>query len=267
MAPSDGHPLALELSDVTRRHDERTVLGPLDWQVGARERWAVLGPNGSGKTSLLRIAALWDHPSSGSVTVLGERLGATDVRTVRRTVGFTSAAMADQLRPSLRAEDVVVTGLTGALEPWWHDYDDADRRRARRALAGVGCATLAERTMGTLSSGERQRVLLARSLVRDPALVILDEPAAGLDLGGREELVAGLDRLASEQPTTAIILVSHHVEELPSCITHVLLLRAGQVQACGPAEDVLASGPVSATFGVSVTVDRHGGRWSARISS
>jgi iron complex transport system ATP-binding protein len=256
---------ALRLTDVVVRHGDSLALAGVSWAVSADERWVVLGANGSGKTTLLRIAALRLHPSRGEVEVLGEQLGRTDVRTLRTRIGFTSAAVADLLRPDLTAHDAVLTARRGALEPWWHTYDDLDHEQARHRLAQVGCAHLADRRFGTLSSGERQRVLLARSLVGSPDLLLLDEPAAGLDLGGREELVATLGQLASDPTIPPTILVTHHLEEIPPGATHALLLRAGAVVAAGPIEQVLVPDAMSTTFGLDIEVERHGARWSARV--
>ena len=188
-----------------------TILDGVDLEVRSGRRWLLLGPNGCGKTSLLRIAALYEHPSAGVVEVLGERLGETDVRVLRRRIGFVSAALADQLRPTLSAFDAVRTARYGALEPWWHRYSADDDDRAMHCLDRMGVGRLADHAMITLSSGERSRVLLARSLMNEPAVVLLDEPSSGLDLAGREQLVDALDHLAgdprrlrsSSSPTTS----------------------------------------------------------------
>jgi iron complex transport system ATP-binding protein len=255
----------LRLVDVGLRRDEARILDGITWEVRPDERWVVLGPNGCGKTTLLRIAALRLHPSTGTVEVLGQQLGRTDVRTLRTRIAFSSAALADSLRPALSAGDVVMTARRGALEPWWHTYDDEDRALARARLADVGCRGFEQRAFGTLSSGERQRVLLARCLVTDPGLLLLDEPAAGLDLGGREELVTTLGDLAKDRAVAPTVLVTHHLEEVPPGFTHVLLLRAGGTVAAGAIDDVLTSAAVSATFGLTVDVARSGDRWTARV--
>ena len=189
---------ALRLAAIRFVRGDTTILDGVDVVVRPGERWLLLGPNGCGKTSLLRIAALYEHPSSGVVEVLGERLGATDVRVLRRRIGFVSAALADQLRPTLSAFDAVRTARYGALEPWWHRYTPDDDARARELPATMGVARLADHALVTLSSGERSRVLLARSLMNEPAVVLLDEPAAGLDLAGREQLVDALDHFAGD---------------------------------------------------------------------
>jgi iron complex transport system ATP-binding protein len=257
--------VALRLTGVGVRRGEARLVHDITWQVAADQRWVVLGPNGSGKTTLIRIAALRLHPSVGEVEVLGERLGRTDVRVLRRRVALSSAALADDLRPTLTALDVVMTARRGALEPWWHTYDDDDRAVARARLAEVGCEGFEERLFGSLSSGERQRVLLARALATDPGLLLLDEPAAGLDLGGREQLVDTMGRLARDPDVPPTILVTHHLEEIPPGFTHALLLRAGGVVAAGPLAAVLESDAVSAAFGLPIAVDHNGDRWSARV--
>jgi iron complex transport system ATP-binding protein len=247
----------VQLSAATLVRGERRVLDSIDWTANEGERWVVLGRNGCGKTSLARIVALQLHPSSGVVDVLGERLGRTDVRALRRRVGFASAALADAFRRELTPLEIVMTGREAALEPWWHRYDDGDRARARVALERVGVAHLATRTFGTLSSGERQRVILARTTAMDPPLVVLDEPTAGLDLAGREELVASLDALAAAQPTTTSLLVTHHVDEIPPSATHALLLGAtGTVIASGAIGDVLTSDTLSACFELPLALER-----------
>jgi iron complex transport system ATP-binding protein len=243
--------------------DGRHLLRDVTWTVGPDERWVVMGRNGSGKSSLLRIASLYLHPSEGTVDVLGERLGRTDVRRLRTRIGLASAAMADMLRPDLTPTDVVMTAKNAALEPWWHRYDEADRRRATACLADVGIEALADRSFGSLSSGERQRVLLARTLMTDPGLLLLDEPTAGLDLEGREVLVEGLATLASRPDSAPIVLVTHHVEEIPEGFTHVLLLDAGEVQAAGEIGDVLTAATLSACFGKELGLERRHGRWWA----
>jgi len=240
------------------------ILDHVDWQVREGEHWVVLGPNGSGKTSLVRIAALYQHPSSGEVDVLGERLGRTDVRTLRTRIGFSSASLAAQLRPALTVIDVVMTAHNAALEPWWHRYDDHDRAGALVALERVGAGHLASRQLGSLSSGEQQRVLLARTLVTSPGLLLLDEPNAGLDLGGREELVRALAALARDEQSPPTALVTHHVDEIPPGFDHLLLLRAGRILAAGPLPATLTSAALSECFGLPLTVAEARGRYWAR---
>jgi iron complex transport system ATP-binding protein len=258
---------ALELRDVGLVRDDTVILEHVDWTVCEGERWVVLGANGSGKTSLVRIASLYLHPSSGTVDVLGGRLGRVDVRRHRRRIGVVSASFADLLRGSLTATDVVMTAKFAALEPWWHTYDAADQGRAVAMLDRVGCASLAAHPFATLSSGERQRVQLARTLMTDPGLLLLDEPSAGLDLGGREDLVQRLTALARDPSTPATVLVTHHVDEIPPGYEHVLLLREGRVLAAGAIDDVLRSDSLSECFGVKVALERREGRWSAFATS
>jgi iron complex transport system ATP-binding protein len=257
----------LDLRGVTKRVDERAILADVDWQVHPGERWVVLGRNGCGKTTLLRIASLYLHPSSGSVTVLGETLGRCDVRRLRERIGFSSASFADMLRPALDAADIVMTAKNAALEPWWHQYDAADRARAAELLARVGIEHLGARQFGTLSSGERQRVLLARTLMNDPGIVLLDEPTAALDLAGREELVSTLDSLARDPDTPPVVMVTHHVEEIPASFTHALLLREGRVVGRGPVDEVLTAGSLGECFGLPVNLERRDGRWLAWAAS
>lgn len=256
--------VVLSLDSVGVTIDGRPVLDSVDWEVRAGEHWVVLGPNGGGKSTLLRVAGLALHPSRGTVTVAGVELGRADIRPLRARVGVTSAALIDSLRPALIASDVVLTARRGALEPWWHTYDEDDHRAAREALESRAVGHLAGRTFGTLSSGERQRVLLARALVNRPVLVLLDEPNAGLDLGAREQLVAALTELAAEPEAPATVLVTHHVEDIPPSATHLAAVTGGRVVAAGAIEDVLDAGLIEELFAVPVQLQRHQGRWSAR---
>jgi iron complex transport system ATP-binding protein len=257
------HP-ALRLSGVAVVRPPATLLDGVDWSVAPGERWVVLGPNGSGKTTLMRVAALYLHPSRGQVELLGHRLGRVDVRRLRTRIGLASPAFADLLRPEITAVDAVMSAREAALETWWHTYGDDDRSAAVALLARTGAAHLGARAFGTLSSGERQRVLLARTLWGDPGLVLLDEPTAGLDLGAREDLVHRLASLADDPTTPPTVLVTHHVEEIPPGFTHALLLRAGRVLAAGAIDDVLTADALSAAFGLALDLDRHAGRYAAR---
>ena len=261
---TDAHPAAIELRDVHVQRGGHQIIGKISVRVEPEHRWVVLGANGSGKTTLLRTMAMYDHPTSGTVEVLGERLGSTDVRTLRRRVGYASAALATQLRPALSAIDVVKTARYAALEPWWHTYDDADRERATACLAELGVDRFADRTYGSLSSGEQQRVLLARTLMNEPAVVLLDEPSARLDLGGREDLVMTLDELAADRTAPAMVLVTHHVDEIPPSITHAMLLRDGDAVAAGEVGSVLTAEALSECFDLRLQLERRpDGRFSA----
>jgi iron complex transport system ATP-binding protein len=240
------------------------VLTGVDWVVAPDQRWVVLGPNGSGKTTLLRLASGYLHPTRGAVDIIGHRLGRVDVRRLRERIGLVSAAISKMLVPDITALDAVVSARHGALEPWWHDYGDDEWATARQLLVDAGFGQIAERPVRVLSEGERQQVLLARSLMNRPALLLLDEPAAGLDVGGRERLVGRLGGLARDPAAPPTVLVTHHVEEIPVGFTHVLLLRGGQVVTGGPIEEHLRSEALSATFDLELTVARSGGRWACR---
>ena len=254
----------LVLSGVGFVRDGRTILAPLDWRVGVGQRWLVVGANGSGKTTLLRIAALYEHPSGGEVEVLGERLGHTDIRVLRRRVGYLSAASAAELRPQLRCLDVVLTARYAALEPWWHRYTTADEERAHECLQRMGVGSLAERTLATVSSGEQQRVLLARTLMNAPGLLLLDEPSARLDLGGREQLVQALAELTLDPTAPPLVLVTHHLDEVPAGMTHVLMLRDGQVVTAGPIDECLTAATLSDCFCLPLHLERRAdGRYGA----
>lgn len=252
----------LRLTGVGLRRDGRDLLDAVDWTVRPGESWVVLGPNGCGKTSLARIAALYEHPSRGTVDVLGERLGRTDVRSLRARVALVSAAMADQVRGDLDPLDVVVTARHGALEPWWHTYTDEDRARARDCLDAQHVGHTVGRRFASLSSGERQRVLLARALIGEPSLVILDEPAAGLDLGGREELVERMAATTARADAPALVLVTHHVEEIPPTAEHLLAIRSGRVVASGPIDTTLDADLLERLFDVRVRLQHRSGRWA-----
>jgi len=244
----------------------RALLDDVSWEVGAGQRWALLGPNGSGKTTLLKVVGSTLWPTSGTVAILGERLGRVDMRQLRQRIAVVSASVSRTLRPELSALDVVLTGRHAALETWWNEYSDDDRREAADLLAdaGFGDGGFAARPFGLLSEGERQQVVLARALMSSPELLLMDEPAAGLDLGARERLLGQLGALAADPAVPPLVLVTHHLEEIPPGVTHASLMRDGRMVASGAIDDVLTGAAVSEAFGVPVTVDRRGGRWSAR---
>ena len=243
--------------------DEQTVLlDGIDWRVRPGEHWALLGPNGAGKSTLLRIAAGLRHPSAGTVDVLGRRLGRVDVRTLWPLIGFVNPSLRPP-PPELAVENVVLTGATGTIQPLWDHYGPPERRRVLQLLEVMGVARLVGREYGTCSDGERSRVLIARALMPAPRLLLLDEPTAGLDMAGREGLLAALAQLAGAEPDLASVVVSHHLEDLPVTTDHALLLNGGRVVASGPVDDVLTDGVVSRTFGIAVRIHRAGGRWTA----
>jgi len=248
--------VVLRLKGVSFIRDERVILAPLDWTVRRSERWLIVGANGSAKTTLLRIASLYEHPSAGTVEVLGERLGRCDVRELRRRVGYMSAMLAADLRGELRCTDVVMTAKNAALEPWWHRYTVDDERRAVDCLDRMGVGWAAEKPLATLSSGEQQRVLLARTLMNDPGVLMLDEPSARLDLGGREQLVGALAELTTDTDAPPLLLVTHHLDEVPPGMTHVLMLRNGEVVAKGPIGRHLTAATLSTTFGMPLHMER-----------
>jgi iron complex transport system ATP-binding protein len=254
----------LEFVDVTVKRGQATLLDGIDWTVEEDERWVVLGPNGAGKTTLLQVAAAQIHPTSGIVGILGEVLGTVDVFDLRPRIGLTSAALADRIPRQELVRDVVVSASYSVLGRWREHYDELDHERARDLLVEVGAGHLLDRTFGTLSEGERKRVQIARALMTDPELLLLDEPAAGLDLGGREDLVSTLTVLAMDEMSPATVLVSHHVEEIPPGFTHAMLLRQGKVVASGPMEQVLTEEVISTTFGMPLQLTHEDGRWAAR---
>jgi iron complex transport system ATP-binding protein len=254
----------LQFVDVTVRRGTKLLLDRINWTVEVDERWAVLGANGAGKTTLLQIAAAAIHPTSGEAYVFGERLGRVDVFELRPRIGLASAALAERIPGSETVSDVVVSAGYSVLGRWREAYGRLDVRRAARLLERVGVGALGARTYGTLSQGEKQRVQIARALMTDPELLLLDEPAAGMDLGGREDLLRRLTRFAEDPDAPASVLVTHHVEELPPGITHAMLLRDGTVVAQGLARDVLTAEPLSETFGLPLEVERREGRWYAR---
>ncbi len=254
----------LELADVHRRTGGTTLLRKIDWRIDRGQHWVVLGPNGSGKSTLLQIAGLHLHPTMGTVRVLGQQLGRSDVRALRTRIGYASASLADAFRPDLPAIDVVMTARHGALEPWWHDYTDADQSRARDLLKRMGCGQRINHQFGALSSGERQRVLLARTLMVDPDLLLLDEPTAGLDLGGREELVATLADMAIDPDIPPMVQITHHVEEIPPGFTHALLMEGGRIVKSGPLVEVLTAQALSDCYGLPLSLSQTAGRWSIR---
>ena len=253
----------IRLQGVGVRRSGTDLLADVDWTVELDERWVVVGPNGAGKTTLLRLASAEMHPTTGTVELLGERLGRVSVFDLRPRIGLASAALSARVPGDERVRDVVRSAGYGVLGTWTERYDEVDDARAGALLEQMGAGALGERTYGTLSSGERQRVLLARALMTDPEVLLLDEPAAGLDLGGREDLVARLTTLAADPDGPATVMVTHHVEEIPPGCSHALMLRAGRVVAQGLLDDVMTSENLSATFGQPLELLSRRGRFTA----
>ena len=256
--------LVVHMADVGVRRGGNKLLTEVSWTVDVNERWVVLGGNGAGKTTLLRVAGAELHPTTGTVHVLGERMGRVDVFELRPRIGFCSAALAARVPPAELVRDVVVSAGYAVLGRWREEYESMDTARADELLTALGIGHLATRPFGTLSEGERKRAIIARALMTDPELLLMDEPAAGLDLGGREDLVARLATLAMDQDAPTSVLVTHHVEEIPPGFTHLMLLRHGAIVASGPLEDVLTSENLSATFGQRLALNREGDRFFAR---
>src|SRR4051812_24728091 len=254
----------LEFAGVTVRKGRATILEDVDWTVEEDERWVILGPNGAGKTTLLQVASAQTHPTDGVAGILDEVLGTVDVFELRPRIGLTSAALAERIPRDELVRDVVVSASYAVIGRWREAYDDLDHDRARALLATVGVDHLVDRTFGTLSEGERKRVQIARALMADPELLLLDEPAAGLDLGGREDLVSTLSALAMHPASPATVLVSHHVEEIPPGFTHAMLLRGGRVVTAGPIAEVVTERNLATTFGMPLVLGHEDGRWSAR---
>ncbi|WP_129838864.1 ABC transporter ATP-binding protein [Streptomyces sp. RFCAC02] len=253
----------LDLLDVTVVRNGRPLVEKVSWSVAEGERWVILGPNGAGKTTLLNVASSYLFPTSGTVRILGEQLGAVDVFDLRPRIGMASSALAGKLSRRATVLQTVLTAAYGMTATWQESYDDVDERRARAFLDRLGMGDQLDRTFGTLSEGERKRTQIARALMTDPELLLLDEPAAGLDLGGREDLVRRLGRLARDSYAPAMIMVTHHVEEIAPGFTHVLLVRQGKVLTAGPLETTLTSSNLSHCFGLPLVVERQGDRWTA----
>ncbi len=257
-------PSVLSLSGVSVIRSGNRILNSIDWTVEEGEHWVVLGPNGAGKTTLLQLAAAMTHPSSGTATVLDGVLGKVDLFELRPRIGFASTALARRLPTGETVLDVVLTAAYSVTGRWREVYEDLDIRRARRVLAEWRLDQLENRRFGDLSDGEQKRVQIARSVMTDPELLLLDEPAASLDLGAREELLQLLGGYATAPGATAIVMVTHHVEEIPPGFDHALLLAGGEVVAAGEIEDVIASDELGAAFGLGLEVERRNGRFTAR---
>jgi iron complex transport system ATP-binding protein len=257
----------VQLQGVSIIRSGSTLLNDVSWSVEEGERWVVIGPNGAGKTTLLQVLGAQLHPSRGTAQVLGETLGTVDVFELRPRIGVTSAALADRIPKGERVSDVVVSAAYAVMGRWRESYEDLDHERALQLMQQLQVDHLADRTFGTLSEGERKRVQIARALMTDPELLLLDEPAAGLDLTGREALVGTLSEICSDPYAPATVLVTHHVEEIPRGITHALLLKHGRVVAAGPIAQVLTGPRLSVTFDILLDVSFSDGRWTARAAA
>ncbi|WP_328557521.1 MULTISPECIES: ABC transporter ATP-binding protein [unclassified Streptomyces] len=253
--------VALRDVAVHRHTSGQVILSEIDWTVRAGEHWALLGANGAGKTTLLRLLGATMHPTTGSVEVLGSLLGRVDVRDLRARIGHVSTAQRVPL--DMDAHTVVLTGHTGTVQPLWRKYDAEVRRRGHELLAELDIKELADRPYGVCSGGQRARVLIARALMAEPALLLLDEPFNALDLPSREDLVEAMQRLAGSRPDLATVTVTHHLEELSPAVGHTLLLREGRVLARGPVDETLTDAWMTSCFGRRITVVRHEGRWAA----
>ncbi len=256
----------LQLTDVSVVRGGSPILDSVNWSVDDDQRWVILGPNGAGKTTMLQIAAALMHPSSGHAEVLEEPLGGTDLFELRPRIGFASTALARKVPGAERVLDVVMTAAYSVTGRWTEEYEDIDERRAQRVLAEWKLDHLAERTFGTLSDGEQKRVQIARAVMTDPEILLLDEPAASLDLGSREELLQLLGGYASQPKSPAIIMVTHHVEEIPRGFTHVLLLSGGKIVSSGPLEVALTAESLTEAFGIDIELSQTDGRYSARAA-
>ncbi|MFJ6215894.1 ABC transporter ATP-binding protein [Streptomyces sp. NPDC092296] len=254
----------LELVDVSVVRDGRALVEQVSWTVAEGERWVIVGPNGAGKTTLLQVASSYLFPSTGSVQILGEKLGSVDVFELRPRIGMAGASMLDKLPRRQTVLETVLTAAYGMTAHWREQYETTDEFRALALLDRLGMADFSTRRFGTLSEGERKRTLIARALMTDPELLLLDEPAAGLDLGGREDLVRRLGALAQDPQAPSMVMVTHHVEEIAPGFTHVLMIRQGRVLAAGPIDTELTARNLSLCFGLPLTLERRGDRWTAQ---
>ena len=253
----------LAVRNVEVMREGRTILGPISWEINTGERWVILGPNGAGKTTLLQLLAALIHPTRGSVEILGEKMGAVDVFELRPRIGFTSSAMIELLPRDERVIDVVLTSAYAIAGRWNEDYDLWDESRAKALLTIFGVRELGDRYFGTLSEGEKKRVQISRALMADPEVLLLDEPAAGLDLGGREDILQRITTYTSEDSAPATVIVTHHIEEIPAGTTHALLLKDGTIQRAGSIHETLTNESIEEVFGVKVSLNFDGRRYFA----
>ena len=254
----------LEIENLSVHRGGKTILGPLNWQVLEGQRWVVLGPNGAGKTTLLQVCSSLIHPTSGSIKILGEQLGRVDVFELRTRIGLTSSALVEQLPADELVIDVVLTAAYAMLGRWQEKYDLWDESRAMALLTALGVRELGDRNFGSLSEGEKKRVQIARALMADPELLLLDEPASSLDLGGREDLLKRIEVFAKDPLAPATVIVTHHIEEIPTGTTHALLLKEGSEVAKGDINTVITDLNLSNAYGLPISVQSEGGRFFAR---
>ena len=257
----------LNLQNVSVIRDGKTILGPLDWQVNENERWVILGPNGAGKSTLFALCSTQIHPTTGSVEILGSKLGAVDVFEVRPRIGFMGSTLANLFPEDEKVIDIVLTAAYAMLGRWNESYELWDESRAQGLLTTLGVRELAQRSFSTLSEGEKKRVLISRSLMSDPEILLLDEPASGLDLGGREDLLTRFDLLANDPYAPATLIITHHIEEIPAGSTHALLLKSGKVVGSGPIATVITSENLSVAYDMPISVSVMNNRYSANAIS
>ncbi len=256
--------IVLSLSGVMVRREEKIILGPVDFSVSEGERWVILGPNGAGKSTLLKLLAAMSFPTQGIVEILGEILGKVDVFELRPRIGFCSSALVETIPEDELVRDVVLTAAYAIMGRWKEEYDLWDESRAIALLTTFGVRNLGDRRFGTLSEGERKRVQICRALMADPEVLLLDEPAAGLDLGGREDILSRFANFSRDSQAPVTILVTHHIEEIPEGTTHALLMKDGLIAVSGPVDEVITSEHVSEVFGLQVSVQKENGRFFAR---
>ncbi|GAA2091500.1 MULTISPECIES: ABC transporter ATP-binding protein [Brevibacterium] len=254
----------LEFDSVSVRRGQSFLLDDISLTIAEGEHWAVLGPNGAGKTTLLQLAGARMHPTTGAVHILEEKLGRVDVFELRPRIGFASSNLMQQTPRSELVRDFVLTAAYGVLGRWTEEYEPDDVARAEDLLAAFRIGELADREFGTLSEGERKRAQIARALMTDPELLLLDEPASGLDLGGREELLQALTEIVGSKHAPTTLMVTHHVEEIPLGITHAVMVREGGLVAAGPLAEVLTEDNLESTFGLPVILTEQDGRYAAR---
>ena len=257
----------LNLQNVSVIRDGKTILGPLDWQVNENERWVILGPNGAGKSTLFALCSTQTHPTTGSVEILGSKLGAVDVFEVRPRIGFMGSTLVNLFPEDEKVIDIVLTAAYAMLGRWNESYELWDESRAQGLLTTLGVRELAQRNFSTLSEGEKKRVLISRSLMSDPEILLLDEPASGLDLGGREDLLNRFDLLANDPYAPATLIITHHIEEIPAGSTHALLLKSGKVVGSGPIATVITSEKLSVAYDMPISVSVMNNRYSANAIS